>query len=61
MSKLAYSVEEAAEATGYSVDTIRRAIRSHDLVARYGNTKPVILTTALNAWLESLPTESPSK
>lgn len=58
--KLALSIEEAAEATGYSVDTIRRAIRTNSLIARYANTKPVVLVTELTDWLESLSTESPS-
>ena len=59
MSKIAYSIEEAAEATGYSTDTIRRALRNSDMTARYANSKPVILGTELQEWLESLPTESP--
>ena len=61
MSKIAYSIEEAAEAAGYSTDTIRRALRNNDLTARYANTKPVILATELTEWLSSLPTEAPSK
>ena len=59
--KLSYSIEEAAEATGYSTDTIRRALRSSDLVARYANSKPTILATELQGWLEALPTEAPRK
>jgi hypothetical protein len=61
MSKLSYSIEEAAESTGYSTDTIRRAIRNSDLTARYANSKPVILASELADWLGSLPTESPTK
>lgn len=61
MSKVSYSIEEAAEATGYSTDTIRRALRNSDLTARYANTKPVILATELTEWLESLPTEAPAR
>ena len=61
MSKVSYSIEEAAEATGYSTDTIRRALRNNDLTARYANTKPVILATELTDWLSSLPTEAPTK
>lgn len=61
MSRLAYSIEEAAEATGYSTDTIRRAIRANDLVARYANTKPVILAGELTDWLAALPTEAPQR
>lgn len=60
-SKLAYSIEEAAAATGYSTDTIRRALRKNDLTARYANTKPVILTDELKAWLESLPCDPPGR
>jgi hypothetical protein len=55
--KLAYSLDEAAEATGYSTSTLRIAIRRHDLLARYANTKPVILAEELLDWLKSLPTE----
>lgn len=59
--KLALNIDEAAEASGYSVDTIRRAIRTNSLIARYANTKPVVLVSELTDWLESLPTESPAR
>lgn len=59
--KIALTFEEAAEASGYSVDTIRRAVRNNDLIARHANTKPVILVSELTDWLENLPTEAPSK
>lgn len=59
--KIAFSIEEAAEASGYSTDTIRRAIRNSDLTARYANTKPVIMASELESWLSSLPTEAPTK
>ena len=61
MSKLAYSIEEAAAASGYSTDSIRRAIRNSDITARYANSKPVILAEELADWLRSLPTEAPNK
>lgn len=61
VQKIALNIEEAAEATGYSVDTIRRAIRNNSLTARYANTKPVVLVSELTDWLESLPTESPAR
>jgi len=55
--KLAYTIAEAAEAVGYSQKTIRRAIASNDLIARYGTgTKPVIEADELRAWLRSRPT-----
>lgn len=56
-SKLAYNLVEAAAATGYSVSTLRIAIRRFDLVASYANSKPVILADELRDWLKSLPTE----
>lgn len=57
--KLAYNYAEAAEATGYSVDVIRRAVRNSELTARYACSKPIILADELNEWLHSLPTEPP--
>jgi len=45
--KLAYSLKEAAEATGYPVGTLRIAIRRNDLLARYANSRPVILADEL--------------
>lgn len=59
--KIAFTIEEAAEATGYSTDTIRRALRNSDMTARYANSKPVILATELQEWAESLPTEAPKR
>jgi hypothetical protein len=56
-SKLAYNLEEAAAATGYSVSTLRIAIRRNDLLARYANTRAIILLDELQDWLRSLPTE----
>lgn len=56
-AKLAFNLDEAAAATGYSTSTLRIAIRRHDLVARYANTKPVIMAEELLDWLRALPTE----
>lgn len=55
MSKLAYSIEEAAAATGYSTDSIRKAIRNNDLAVKYANSKPVVLASELESWLNALP------
>lgn len=60
-SKLAFSIEEAAEAVSYSTDTIRRAIRNNDLSVKYANSKPVIMATELEAWLTALPSEPPKR
>ncbi len=59
--KLSFTFEEAATATGYSVDTIRRAVRNSELTARYANTKPVILAGELDEWLQALPVEAPKR
>lgn len=61
MNKLAYSIEEAAVATGYSTDSIRKAIRNSDLSVKYANTKPVILASELESWLNALPSEPPTR
>lgn len=58
--KLAYSIKEAAEACGVSVDTIRRAITANDLIARYPTSRPVVDADELRAWLASKPTERAS-
>lgn len=59
--KLSLDYEGAAEATGYSPDTIRRAVDNSEMVARFANSKPVIQVKELERWLESLPTEKPRK
>lgn len=61
--KLSYTLEEAADATGLSVWSIRRAIKAGELVARYPRplNKPLITVGDLVAWLEDGPTEPPEK
>lgn len=55
--RVALSINEAAEAVGYSDKVIRLAIASGELVARYGTgTKPVIRLADLDAWLLARPT-----
>lgn len=57
VKKLAYSVREAAEATGVGVDTVKRAIRSGDLPTKSPRVdgrrvnKYVILAADLEAWI----------
>jgi hypothetical protein len=61
--KLAYSVAEAAAASGLSESTIRAAYRSGALPVRYptkGACKPVVLARDLQAWLDHAPTEAAS-
>lgn len=60
MTPLAYSVQDAAAATGVSPDVIRRAIKAGNLPVKYPTTRPVVLVDDLRAWLESSPTERAS-
>ncbi|WP_298229047.1 helix-turn-helix domain-containing protein [Gryllotalpicola sp.] len=57
MSKLAYTLDEAAIASGISKRTIREHIDAGRLVASYPSSRPVILASELERWLESLPHE----
>lgn len=59
MSKISYNLAEAAESTGYSIRTLQRHIKDGNLIARYANTKCVILHEDLEEWLKDLPTEAP--
>lgn len=56
-AKLAYSIPEAADAVGYSETVVKEALGRGDLIPSYANTKPVILATELQRWLETLPAE----
>ncbi|MGP9487874.1 hypothetical protein ACT3UQ_08985 [Glutamicibacter sp. AOP12-B1-11] len=57
--KLSYSLQESAEATGYSVRTIQNHMADGNIIGRYANSKCVILAEDLKDWLLSLPTEKP--
>ena len=63
MSKLTYSYEEAAAASGYSLDTVKRAVGKGDLSTTRATVdgrevaKPVIPVESLRAWLR-LPVAS---
>ena len=56
-AKLAYSLQEAAEIASTSVPVLRRKIANNDLTVKYINSKPVVLASELEAWLQSLPSE----
>jgi len=58
--KLAYTFEQAAEQSGYSVRTLKQQVADGNLVARYANSKGVIRHDDLAEWLDKLPAESPS-
>lgn len=59
--KLAYTFEEAAEQTGYSVRTLKQASADGYLLVKYANTKGVIRHVDLDAWLDALPAEPPAR
>lgn len=59
LDKLSYSIENFAKATDLGVTTIREAIKSGDLIARYPNSKPIIAREDGLLWLRSLAVEKP--
>lgn len=61
MSKLAFTFEEAAESCGYSIRTLKTAAANHELLVKYANSKGVIRLVDLDAWLDQLPSEAPTK
>lgn len=60
-AKLAYTFEEAAEQTGYSIRTLKQAAADHELLVKYANSKGVIRHCDLDAWLDGLSAEPPAK
>lgn len=61
LSKKGYTIPEAAAVASVGESTLRAAIKRGDLPQRYPSTRPVILASDLDNWLESLPTEAPDK
>jgi len=59
--KIAYTFEEAAEQSGYSIRTLKQHVADGNLMARYANTKGVIRHADLEEWLAALPAEAPAK
>jgi hypothetical protein len=57
MTKLAYTIQEAADATGYSESVVKDAMSRGDLIPSYENTKPVFRRTELERWLDAMPAE----
>lgn len=56
---ISMNIRQAAEATGVSVEIIRRAIEKGDLVPRYPSARPVLMTEEVRDWVDSRPTERP--
>jgi hypothetical protein len=61
MIKIAYTFEEAAEQSGYSIRTLKQHVADGNLAARYANSKGVIRHEDLAGWLDSLPAEAPGR
>ncbi|MFI8413747.1 hypothetical protein ACIGB6_14935 [Paeniglutamicibacter gangotriensis] len=57
--KLAYTIDEAAEQSGYSTRTLQRQIKDGNLIMKYANKKGIIRHIDLVNWLENLPVEAP--
>lgn len=60
-AKLAYTFEEAAEQTGYSIRTLKQAAADGNLLVKYANSKGVIRHADLDNWLDRLPAEAPTR
>jgi hypothetical protein len=58
-AKKAYTIPEAAKVASVGESTLKAATDRGDLPKRYPSSRPVILASDLDKWLESLPTESP--
>jgi excisionase family DNA binding protein len=53
--KIAYTLKEAAIATGVSTTMIRAAVRRNDLTANYAGTKQIFTREDLKRWVKDLP------
>lgn len=57
---IAYDVAAAAALVGLSYDSLNKAIKDGDLVAKYPNSKPLIGREELKRWFDALPDEKPA-
>jgi hypothetical protein len=57
LSKLAYSLDEFAEAVSLSKAQLRKHIDAGDLVPSYSGSKPLITRAEGERWLATLPAE----
>lgn len=55
LRKVGYRPSEVADATGFSLRTIRRRIAEGDLVAHRCGSAVIVYPEDLDAWLNSLP------
>ena len=56
---LAYSVKDAAEATGISASLLEQFIARGDITPRWVNSKRVLPAAELQAWIDALPYDKP--
>lgn len=61
LAAVAYNMAGAIAATGIGETRIKEAIARGDLVAHYNGSSLVMRAVDLDAWIQSLPTENPSK
>lgn len=59
MSKISYTIAEAAESVGLSERSLRDAIKDSKIAVRYFNTKAIIRREDLESYIDQLPSESP--
>jgi hypothetical protein len=59
--KHAFTIPEAAAVASVGESTLRAAIKRGDLPQRYPSTRPVILASDLDNWLQSLPSDPPTR
>jgi hypothetical protein len=62
LDKLAYLIPKLAEAVDLSVTTLREEIAKNNLIVSYPTAvgkKPIVTRKNAEAWLDSLPVESP--
>lgn len=59
VERLAYSIQEVADMTGLSYETVRQATLRNELDAKYSGKKAVITRAAVDAWLNNLPDQKP--
>lgn len=57
LEKLAYTLQEFAEAVSLSDEQLRYHIKRNELVPRYSGTKPLITVAEGERFLRSLPEE----
>jgi hypothetical protein len=61
LAAVSYNMAGAVAATGIGETRIKDAHARGDLIGHYNGTKLVFRAVDLDEWVQSLPTESPSK